>query len=667
MKKTIVIILLSAIANVQAVTAQVTKSPHKFGNPTNEELTMTTYEGDPEATAVVLSETTDTRYTIINDAFSVVTDVKTCIKILKDEGKDYANVSIVYFNSGKGYQYKEEISNVKATAYNLVGGKVEKTKMNNDLVFREQIDNNHKVVKFTIPKVEVGTVIEYQYQKTSDSDTYIDTWYAQHAIPTAFCRYDLLIPEYFHFNVDLTGHELDKMSQERKASGNNFVLNGQRLDCEGTTYTFTGVNLSALKDDDYIWNLTDVCNKVRAEFTSFVIPGYINKQFTTTWERIDDLLMKDDDFGGRIRRSNPLKKEMTDAGIFGIQDANERILACFKLLNSKYKWNGNYRLWGRAVRDIEKDGGGSNADLNFILINMLRDAQLDAFPMVMSSRQNGTLLLAHPTLNSLNTFIVGIAPNDTTLLFIDTSAPSGALNVVPSSLLTNSARIIGAKSKLPIEWVNLLEASRGRTVSQIQATLANDGTLSGEVTRRYQNNDVLVPRSAFRQVEDSAAAINKMAETMGISISQYSMEGKENNDTQLSETFSFTKQCDTVNDLIYLHLGNLLPLTESPFKADTRSIPVEFSYAKNLNVSVSVTLPEGYVVEELPKPAIVNYEGGDIVFSMKCRAAGPMLSLQVRFDRKRQFFLPAEYGQLKEAYDTIANHTNSTIVIKKAQ
>ena len=662
--KTFLTLLFLGVLTVQA---QTEKLPHKFGSPTNEELTMTQYEAAPEAPAVILCETTDTRFEIFNGDFSIVTEVKRCVKILKEEGKDHANIELVYYSGNKSGGYKDNITSIKATTYNIVNGKVEKTKMGSNLIFREQLDETHQVIKFSIPKVEVGTVFEYQYEKRSENPYYIDTWYAQHSIPTDYCRYVLKIPEYFRFNINQTGHEVSRMQQTRKSITFSLFFSGQKLDCDGTEYTFIGRQLSALKDDPFIWSLSDVCNKVKAEFHSFVIPGFVNKQYTTTWENINELLMDDDDFGGKVKRKNPLKKEMEDANIYKIADTQERMMACFRLLNQKFRWNGDYRLYGSNMREIEKNSGGSNADLNFILINMLRDTDLDAFPILLSTRDNGMIPLTYPTLNAFNTFIVGVAANDSTIHLLDASARYGAINVLPSKLLSGQARIVGSKKHPHGGWIDLLANANGRTLMHLNGTLAEDGTLTAHLQSKYMGNDVLLKRKAFKEKEDSAAYVEKIGNNLNASITKYQIEEKEENSSQLTEEIDLRKGNDVTSDHIYLHLSSLMPLSESPFQAETRSLPIEFPYMHSLSMVITIELPEGYAVEELPKPALINYQEKDITYSTRYEQRGSLLSIQCRFAIKRLFFLPDEYTDLKETFDLIANQANSTIVIKKAK
>ena len=133
-----------------------------------------------------------------------------------------------------------------------------------------------------------------------------------------------------------------------------------------------------------------------------------------------------------MKKSNPFKNEMTAAKIYNLKGNTEKIVAIYQLLKKKLKWNGDYGFWGRSSRNILKDGSGDNADINFVLINMLNDAGVKAVPVVMSTRDNGRLPLTYPSRKFLNTFVVGAYTNDSTMVFIDSSIDDGYLNVLPA-------------------------------------------------------------------------------------------------------------------------------------------------------------------------------------------------------------------------------------------
>ena len=149
-RKPVIIMLTAALLMSVAVWGQ-SLPKFKFGEPTMEELKMTTYDKDSSAAAVVLLNLRDVGFRLDGGDITEVTTNRFRIKILKDAGKDYANVDHVLYNS-QGAKGHEKIFGIKAVAVNLENGKVVKTKMKSDMIFTEKIDEYHDRVKFTIPQ-----------------------------------------------------------------------------------------------------------------------------------------------------------------------------------------------------------------------------------------------------------------------------------------------------------------------------------------------------------------------------------------------------------------------------------------------------------------------------------------------------------------------------------
>ena len=115
--KGLLIMLLLSVSN--DVFSQTFEPNLKFGKPTDAELTMSTYAPDPDADAVVLCSQTSTYYEIRSGNFLLMTDVKVRIKVLRDEGKSYANVIVPYIANSSNQGYRERVVGVKATAFNM--------------------------------------------------------------------------------------------------------------------------------------------------------------------------------------------------------------------------------------------------------------------------------------------------------------------------------------------------------------------------------------------------------------------------------------------------------------------------------------------------------------------------------------------------------------------
>jgi hypothetical protein len=326
------------------------------------------------------------------------------------------------------------------------------------------------------------------------------------------------------------------------------------------------------------------------------------------------------------------------------------------------RWNGDYAFWGKSASKILKDGTGTNADINFLLINMLHDAGIEASPVVMRSRNLGNLPLSHSSLKYLNTFVVGIHFNDSTMTFFDSSAEDGYLNVLPANLLVNRARIV--KKGVPGEWVDLQLSARSRETTAIQAQLSADGLLQCKKTSRLYEEAAAKLRRTWRLVKDSVEQINKLQERYGIQIQSYQTSNRTDFSSKMDEQMTFTKQCDAAGDMIYLNPLVLIPFNESPFTAAERSLPIEFPYKQSETINVYIKLPEGYTVEDMPKPTVLRFDGINV--RITCSLNGDMLGTQFKFNIDKTFYTAAEYQEIKAFFDHLTECNKNIITIKKA-
>lgn len=654
--KTHLCLLLTALCWTMGSTESKSQEVNtKWGKPTQEELTMTEYAPDKDAEAVELYRSVDVNYAYINDDFRIIHRVKCRLKVLKPEGREVADVSFPLRVSQTGSNTREMVMGLKAVAYNMEGGKLVKTKMESDMVNTEQVDKTEKVMKFSVPQVRVGTVIEYEYRIESDFYYDLRDWYAQGDIPVRYTRYSLSVPEWFKYNIEETG--MVRMS--RKDDFGNIKLGNAMLATKETT--FTAENLPALKDDDFVWCARDYGCKVTHELMGIYVPGAVYKNYSSKWEDIDKILHEDSEFGGRIRRSSPLKDEITAAGIPAIADPQQRAEAVWKLLKKHVHWNGNYKFWAKSGSKTLKEGTGSNADINFLYINMLHDAGMEAYPVVLRLRSQGHLPLTHASLKYLSTFVVGIQLNDSTQAYMDGSAEDGYLNVLPSKLLVERARTFRKGQKG--EWVDLRQLTPSREVTNIQATISAKGLISGRRIRSLMGQPVVSLRKLWRTSKDSLETIQKMQEEGSMEIGDYKMEGRNDFSPKMRELVTFTKQCDVAGDLIYLNPLVFTPMSKSPFTAETRELPVEFPFSQHEQINVQLTLSEGWQAEELPKPITLKLDG--MTARIICMQSGQTLTARYQLDITRTFFGQQQYADLKVFLDKLVEMNKHIVTLKK--
>ena len=121
-------------------------------------------------------------------------------------------------------------------------------------------------------------------------------------------------------------------------------------------------------------------------------------------------------------------------------------------------------------------------------------------------------------------------------------------------------------------------------------------------------------------------------------------------------------------DIIYLNPMFGEGFRENPFKSAVRNYPVEMPYAFDETYTLQIEVPQGYVVDELPKQMVVKLnEEEDGVFEYRISQSGANISLRSRIIFRRAYFLPEEYENLREFFNMIVTKQNEQIVFKKKQ
>lgn len=663
---TLLLLISSPIIWAQSTTQQTIEPSLKFGKPSMEELKMSRYDKDTTASAVVLYSISDAYYQYIGDDFKLYYEYRVKVKVLKSDGKSSADIIIPYYNDENYQSLKENISQLEASAYNLENGKIVRTKMDKDLVFKERFNNKYMRLKFSIPNVKVGTVFEYKYQLASDLYYNINSWDAQHDIPVIYTKHEIVIPEYFVFNLELRGRERIETKKETKALQFNVNTGGGKMEtinCNGRQLTFIGHNLSALKNEENVWCLEDYRTKVDFELNGLNFPLQPYKPFTKTWKDIDKLLLEDDNFGKHLKMRNPYKEEMALLNIKETDDVEQKVGKIYSFLKNKITWDEKYALYSPEIKKAIKKGSGSNADINFILMSMLHDVNVECYPLVMSRKTNGILPITHPSIEKLNTFIVGIANTDSTMVYLDGSVNSGYINIISPSLMVDKARLIGKNEQE--KWLDISQIGKNQIRGMVNAQIDLKGNITGTRTMGYMGQYAAELRHKYQMAKDSTAFIRSIESDENIAIKKFEAENIKCFSPQVKEKILFEKQAKVNGDLIYINPLIFLHADKNPYTESVRINPIELLHKEDYTVSINIKLPEGYKVEELPKPMSIKTQDGQGYCRYNIVNQGNTIMLNYSFAFNKLLYLPEEYPLIKTFWESIVEKNNEMLILKK--
>lgn len=654
------------------MTAQAQEVNMKFGKPTKEELQMTTYEADPNAEAVVLCRLTDVVYTIQTNGYLVDYNEKIRIKVLKPEGERLAKVVIPYLKNlssdnvgGSKFSLKsipfhvsgtsaymesesgsfieeamgnysdESIEDLKATAFNLENGKMTKSTLKKGDVVKTKIDEQRHQIEFTVPDVKVGTVIEVEYCVHSELFWMLHDWFAQREIPVVYAKLDMDIPKYLIFNLE--EHGIQRLTCTCTQGVMRYKLESDPLAAPMTVntnhYICVGRNLMAMPKDDYVWCTNDHCAGLTAELKQYSLRGTMVLDYAKSWEQIDQMLLDDPDLGKQLNNHSPLAKELKEAKIEEIASEMQRASAVYQLVMSKVNWDGTYKLWPDKTEETLKKGSGSNADINMLLIQSLKEVGLGAAPVVLRTRDEGLLPHNFPSMTKLSSFVVAVIPSAGSTFYVDASSKNGYLNVLAEPLLVEKARLVekGKKS----QWVNLQKLSKSQKSTIIDAVLGADGKLTGKQTTRYEG----LAAMKYRQEKGLNEFAADVTEEKDIEIQGEVKDGE----------ISFCPYAQP---------------TENPFKAETRKMPVEFGSLGTEKVVMNISLPEGKSFVGEPRNTVITTQDKGLEGRIFTTPSEGKVQMTSQFSINKISHSEKNYADLRQIFDMLAAFTSEKMTVK---
>ena len=104
---------------------------------------------------------------------------------------------------------------------------------------------------------------------------------------------------------------------------------------------------------------------------------------------------------------------------------------------------------------------------------------------------------------------------------------------------------------------------------------------------------------------------------------------------------------------------------ENPFKAAIRYYPVEMPFAMDESYTLSMEIPNGYVVDEIPKSARVSYNTNEGFFEYLIQKDDQQVQFRTRIKLKKANFTPEDYETLREFFGYVVKKQQEQIVFKK--
>ena len=510
--------------------------------------------------------------------------------------------------------------------------------------------------------MKAGSVIEYKYKIQTSRIPFLRSWYPQADIPTVSSMFDIKIPTYFRFNLSTKGYE--KINVKKEYASDRFRLTNDLyadyVTCQSDRIIITADSLPSLRDDEYTMGINDYIAHVDFEMSGVDMPGMGYRAYSHTWEDVDRTIM-DAGMKDVMEMKNPYPE--LAAEVNAQSTAMDKALAASMLVAGRIKWDGSYQVLPEDFKDVKKMGSGSNAAINTVVMCLLRDAGVRCCPFVLRLRSNGMLSTVFPSYDDIDTFVVGFRDEADKWHFLDGSYSANGVDVLPVDMLVSNARLMGNYSGE--RWFSLDNLCKNVSQSMIQATIDENFNIQCQGQQRISGQLAADFRKSYAQKADSLAFVNDLAAENGIELTSMSMEGVNERSMQIVLESSYSVPATATDSLIYV-VPTIVPImSENPFTQETRKLPVIYPYRAEQIMSVHLTIPEGYTVEELPKRIVASTQKNEFQFSFNPVVLGDKIIITTKIARNEVLFPFNLYGMLRQIHTYMVDKNNEMIVLRK--
>ncbi|HTQ59567.1 MAG TPA: DUF3857 and transglutaminase domain-containing protein [Candidatus Solibacter sp.] len=586
-------------------------------------------------------------------------------KILRPGGREHGTV-IVHFDSetritglhgwcipaqGKDYEVKDK-DVIEAGLAGVLNG---------------ELATDHKIKILKIPAPDPGNIIGYEIEHEDRPYILQDEWGFQGTDPVREAHYTLQLPPGWEYKAVFLNYPEVKST----SAGSN-------------QWQWELSNIAAIRPEDDMPPWTAVAGQM---IVSFLPPGGEHNRGFENWN--DMGLWEAGLVRGRRDSSPEIKQKVAE-----LTTSDKTVLGKMRALGKFVQDDIRYVAielgiggWQpHAANDVFAHHFGDCKDKATLMSAMLKEIGVESYYVVVNT-QRGAVNDRTPAVNWFNHVILAIklpeTLNDASLTAIYEDKKLGRLLIFdPTDDLTpfgylrgplqaNYGLLVSDSGGELIELPELAAAMNGiRRVGKL--TLTTAGTLTGEVTEIRMGDRGAAQRYAIQSAATNKDKIKPIESLLAGSLANYQITKATISNLKDSDQ-PFIYDYSLVSEDYAKPAGNLLLVrprvvgVKSSALLETkepRKFAVEFSGPSLDSDAFEITLPAGYVVDDLPPPVKVDY--GFARYQSVSEVKGNVLRYTRQFEVKDPSVPLAKVEELKKLYRIIASDERNTAVLKQA-
>jgi hypothetical protein len=567
----------------------------------------------------------------------------------------------------------------------LENGMVTETKLDDKSVFTEARNKEIDAKKFTLPALKSGAIFDLQYTVESPFPYQLNPWSFQGEYPCLWNEYEVLIAAPYHYVVRMQGDENFAVNTTKEVtegfSIRAAVKNPQdqgivsvrdniiRVTGSSIDKRWVKKNVPALRLEPYTTSIENYNSRVAFQLSFFQWNNeYQRDEYMPTWPAACKTLLEEESYWHTLNHENGWMTDEVRSITQGStsDESNARKLFSFIRDNFKTVSKGGYNKYSihtiDPLKEVFRKREGNVAELNLLLIAMLRNAGVNADPAILSTRENGIANRDYPLIRDYN-YIVCIAYLNNGMVTLDASDPLNGFGQLPLRCYNGWGHVINISNPLFIEF----SADSVSETNLRSVRIINDekGKLSGSFSTtlgKWTSADI---RSEIfgGSVNNYEKKIQAENETI-MSIENFAVDSLRKYDFPLTIHYDFDLK-NISGDILYFNPMLREGLLSNPFTSMERLYPVEMPFKMDNTYIFNMEIPAGYQVDEMPKSTRVAYNENEGFFEYLIQKGADNIQMRVKLKFNKAFFPTDEYANLRDFFAFVVKKESEQIVFKK--
>lgn len=619
-------LLLAAALLMPAVA--VSAIPDEWPPVTPEELALKQVPGFPGEHALILHREVDAGEKSSHSRHY------SRLKILTEEGRKYADVEIPYWGS--------KVEDVRARTIRPDGSVVNFTGQIYDKTVLQAKGLRISVKSFTLPEVQPGSIIEYQYRVKQQTGT-APVWEVQDQLFTRRATYSW------------------KPSGDRLPRWVSYPDQIHPV-VEGKVFHLRLESIPPFPQEDFMPPPGMI--KARIEFYYAPPAG--------DWFLISRFLSEAvDRFAGKAKKLEGLVGEIAPASDPPDQRLRKLYARAQQIRNVNYEPSGGETEKLKAngsAEDVLKRGYGTGYDINLLLLALVRAAGYNAHQILVTTRDRRLFNQHVLSMDQLNAWLIEARAGGK-LYYLDPGTRFCPFGLVPWNQTAAGGIRVSGESGVFVETPQPVSSDAVVERSGL-LELDAEGALGGNIEVAFRGQEALDRRMSARKLDEAGRRKSMEAEVKGWFLSGASVTvdritGWEGSQEPLSVVL--TVRIPDFASVTGRRL--LLPATlfrggyRDLFSSSSRVHPIYFPYPYREQDRIQVRLPEGYRIENVPLPHQSQSVFGKYELTVRAESAG-VLTLERRFVLDGYYIRRDSYAALREFYAEMRKSDEQQLVFQ---